>query len=39
MLNVHPDRAGDLITPDTMTIDPPVPAHTFVDSCCTASGA
>ncbi|GJD60819.1 transglutaminase-like domain-containing protein [Methylobacterium frigidaeris] len=32
MLNVHPDRAGDLITPDTMTIDPPVPAHQFVDS-------
>ncbi|KMO42332.1 transglutaminase [Methylobacterium variabile] len=32
MLNVHPSRAGDLITPDTMTIDPPVPAHQFVDS-------
>ncbi|AWB25651.1 transglutaminase family protein [Methylobacterium currus] len=32
MLNVHPDRAGDLITPDAMTIDPPVPAHQFVDS-------
>ncbi|MGE7418810.1 transglutaminase-like domain-containing protein, partial [Methylobacterium tarhaniae] len=32
MLTVHPDRAGDLITPDTMTIDPPVPARRFVDS-------
>ncbi len=31
MLNVHPSRAGDLITPDYMTTDPVVPIATYID--------
>ncbi len=31
MLNVHPSRAGDLLTPETMTIEPPVEAHSYLD--------
>ncbi len=26
LLNVHPDRQGDLLTPETVSFDPPVPA-------------
>ncbi|WP_375409846.1 transglutaminase family protein [uncultured Methylobacterium sp.] len=32
MLNVHPSRVPDLLTPETMTFDPPVPAHQYRDS-------
>jgi transglutaminase-like putative cysteine protease len=32
LLNVHPERHGDLITPEVITFDPPVPAHQFVDA-------
>ncbi|MBV9785476.1 MAG: transglutaminase family protein [Acidisphaera sp.] len=31
MLNVHPDRAGDLVTPDPIATDPPVPVTTYTD--------
>lgn len=32
LLNVHPDRAGDLVTPEIVTFDPPVPARRFTDA-------
>ncbi|GJD52446.1 hypothetical protein OPKNFCMD_5211 [Methylobacterium crusticola] len=32
MLSVHPSRAADLLTPDAIAFDPPVPAHQFLDS-------
>lgn len=32
LLNVHPERHGDLITPEVVTFDPPVPAHQLVDA-------
>ncbi|HEX8416803.1 MAG TPA: transglutaminase family protein [Methylobacterium sp.] len=32
MLSVHPSRRDDLLTPETMTIDPPVPARQHLDS-------
>jgi len=31
MLNVHYTRAADLVTPDLMVADPPVPAHSYRD--------
>jgi transglutaminase-like putative cysteine protease len=31
-LNVHPSRAGDLIVPDCMVADPPVPASRYRDA-------
>ena len=30
-LNVHPSRAIDLLTPDVMRVDPPVPTRTYTD--------
>ena len=30
-LNVHPSRAHDLLTPETLTFDPPVAVHTYRD--------
>jgi transglutaminase-like putative cysteine protease len=32
LLNVRPEREGDLITPDTITFDPPVDSRRFIDS-------
>jgi len=32
LLNVHPSRAGDLLEPDVMLIEPNVPASTYIDS-------
>lgn len=32
MLSVHPSRVGDLLTPETMVVDPPVPTHRHLDS-------
>ena len=31
MLNVHPSRAGDLVTPDTIRTDPPIPVSLYRD--------
>ncbi len=31
MLSAHPSRVDDLLTPDTLTFDPPVPARTYYD--------
>jgi transglutaminase-like putative cysteine protease len=31
MLTVHPSRRGDLVTPHTITFDPPVTAHDYSD--------
>ncbi|WP_043749743.1 transglutaminase-like domain-containing protein [Methylobacterium nodulans] len=31
MLSLHPSRAADLLTPETITVDPPVPARQFRD--------
>jgi transglutaminase-like putative cysteine protease len=31
-LNVHPSRAGDLIVPDCMVTDPPVPISRYLDA-------
>ncbi len=31
MLSVRPDRAGDLITPDVLKVDPPAPVHRYLD--------
>ena len=31
MLSVHPSRMPDLITPDKMTFDPPIPSHGYTD--------
>ena len=30
-LHVHPSRAGDLLTPQQMVVDPPVPVQTYQD--------
>ncbi len=38
MLNVHPSRAQDLLEPDALQTDPPLPVTCYVDSfgnCCT----
>ncbi len=32
LLNVHHSRAGDLVTPDVVTTEPPVPVHGYRDS-------
>ncbi|MCJ2085327.1 transglutaminase family protein, partial [Methylobacterium sp. E-005] len=32
LLNVHADRRNDLITPEAITFDPPVPMHQHVDA-------
>jgi transglutaminase-like putative cysteine protease len=32
MLYVHPCRRGDLVTPETVTLEPDVPIHTYTDS-------
>jgi transglutaminase-like putative cysteine protease len=32
MLSVHPSRSGDLLIPDRMQLDPPVPVNTYHDS-------
>jgi transglutaminase-like putative cysteine protease len=31
MMSVHPDRAGDLESPEVFATDPPIPADTYVD--------
>src|SRR5712672_2104335 len=31
-LSVHPSRFPDLLTPDRMRLDPPIPANTYHDS-------
>ncbi len=31
-LSVHPSRFADLLTPDRVRLDPPVPSHTYHDS-------
>src|SRR5271157_1584754 len=31
-LSVHPSRFDDLLTPDRVRLDPPVPAHTYHDN-------
>ncbi|MEH3146568.1 MAG: transglutaminase family protein [Methylobacterium frigidaeris] len=31
MLTTHPSRAGDILTPESITFDPPVPAQQFHD--------
>ena len=31
MLNLHPSRVPDLVTPETITFDPPVPVHRYAD--------
>jgi len=31
-LSVHPSRFADLLTPDRVRLDPPVPAHTYHDN-------
>jgi transglutaminase-like putative cysteine protease len=31
LLSVHPERAADLVTPEVITFDPPVPARQFTD--------
>ncbi|MFG5121584.1 transglutaminase family protein [Methylorubrum sp. POS3] len=31
MLNLHPSRVADLITPETVTFDPPVPVNRYSD--------
>ncbi|MHA6298931.1 transglutaminase-like domain-containing protein [Devosia sp. CAU 1758] len=32
VLKVHPSRTGDLLTPEALAFDPPVPAQDYVDS-------
>ena len=32
LLNVRPERDSDLITPDTITFDPPIPSRRFIDT-------
>ena len=32
MLSVHPSREADLLAPQTMRFDPPIPAHTYRDA-------
>jgi transglutaminase-like putative cysteine protease len=32
LLNVHPSRAGDLLEPDEMLVEPNVPTSTYIDS-------
>src|SRR5262249_22618599 len=32
MLDVHPSRVADLVTPDRMTFEPAVPSSKYVDS-------
>jgi transglutaminase-like putative cysteine protease len=32
MLNVRPERAGDLETPDELKVDPPAPVHRYTDA-------
>jgi transglutaminase-like putative cysteine protease len=32
LLSVHPSRAGDILTPEVMTFDPPVDAHQYLDA-------
>ena len=32
MLSIHPSRVPDLLTPDHMRFDPPIPANTYHDS-------
>ena len=32
MLNVHPSRVPDLVTPETVTFDPPVPVYRYADA-------
>lgn len=31
MLNVHPSRASDLLTPEILTFDPPTPVRVYRD--------
>ena len=31
MLSIHPSRIPDLLTPDHMRLDPPIPANTYHD--------
>ena len=31
-LSIHPSRFSDLLTPDRMRLDPPIPANTYHDS-------
>ena len=31
-LSVHPSRCADLLTPDHLRLDPPIPANTYHDS-------
>ena len=31
LLSVRPERAADLVTPEVITFDPPVPARQFTD--------
>ena len=31
MLSIHPSRVPDLLTPDHMRLDPPIPANTYHD--------
>ena len=31
MLSVHPSRSADLITPDRMQFQPPLPSNTYLD--------
>ncbi len=39
LLNVRPERQGDLITPEVVTFDPPVPAHQHRDAFGTCARA
>jgi len=32
MLNVHPSRTDDLVTPEVLVFDPPLPVHQYQDS-------
>jgi transglutaminase-like putative cysteine protease len=32
LLSIHPERAADLVTPEVITFDPPVPARQFTDA-------
>jgi transglutaminase-like putative cysteine protease len=32
LLSIRPERRGDLVTPEVITFDPPVPAREFIDS-------
>ncbi len=31
MLSVHPSRTADLLTPDRLRLDPPIPANAYQD--------